>query len=114
MAGWGFTIVRQTPEEYSERPARETVLASWMVGVGGIRWIEELVDRGEAECVKIGGYPNLYTAPARTIAAALASGEPPSDTTVRMFMPREVSIDRAELDACPPDQALTVAVWDQS
>lgn len=90
------------------------MLASWLVGSGGIRWIEELVDRGEAQCVQQGGYPNLYTAPVRLIVAALAGDEPPSDTTIRMFRPREVRIDRAALEACLPDGALTVAVWDQS
>ena len=56
MAGWSFTIIRQPPEDYPRYFDRDTVLASWLVGSGGIRWIEELVDRGEAECVQRGGY----------------------------------------------------------
>ena len=114
MAGWSFTIVPQPPEDYFRLLHHETVLASWTVGASGIDWIEKLVEHGEAECVKRGGYPNLYTAPARVIVPLLANGEPPSADTGRMFRPREVSIKREELERCAPDQALTIAVWDQS
>ena len=114
MAGWSFTITRQPPEDYPRRLDRDAVLASWTVGASGIRWIDRLVDQGEAESLRDGGYPNLYTAPARVIAPLLAGGEPPSDEAVRMFQPREVSIRQDELDRCVPDQVLTVAVWDQS
>jgi hypothetical protein len=113
MAGWSVTIVRQPVEDYPRNLDREKVLANWFVGSGGVRWIAELVSRGEAKRVKDGGYPNLYTAPAGVIAPLFAGGEPPSGET-GMFGPREVTIRRAELDACPPDERLTIAVWDQS
>lgn len=114
MAGWSFTITRQTPEDYRRRPDREAVVARWTVGAMGIRWNEELAGSGDAERVERGGYPNLYAAPARVIAPLLADGEPPSHDTGRMFGPREVGIKRDELDRCAPDQALTIAAWDQS
>ena len=114
MAGWSFTVVRQTPEDYARHFDRDAVLASWTVGAKGVGWIAELVDRGEAECVERGGYPSLYTVPAGSIVAALAGDEPPSGEAVGMFRPREVRIDRAGLEACSPDQVLTIAVWDQS
>lgn len=114
MGGWSVTVVRQSVEDYGRNPDREKVLAYWTVGHTGIRWINELVGRGEVRQVKDGGYPNIYTAPARVIAPLLASDEPPSGTTIRMFEPREVSIKRDELSNCPPDEMLTIAVWDQS
>lgn len=114
MAGWSFTVVRQPVENYSRRLDRNAVLASWIVGTGGIRWIGQLVDRGEAVCVRSDGYPNLYTAPARLIVAALAGAEPPWDETFPLSRPHGISIKRDALAVCPPDEMLTVAAWDQS
>lgn len=113
MGGWSVTIVRQPVEDYPRNLDREKVLAYWTVGSMGVRWINELVSRGAAKRVKDGGYPNLYTAPAGVIASLFAGDEPPSGET-GIFGPQEVRIKRAELDACPVDELLTIAVWDQS
>jgi len=112
MGGWSVTIMRQPVEDYPHIN-REKVLADWTVGSSGTRWINALVSRGEAKRVRDGGYPNLYTAPACVIAPLLATDEPPSGET-GIFAPREVRIMRTELDACPPDELLTIMVWDQS
>ena len=115
MGGWSVTIVRQPVEDYPLGLDREKVLANWTVGSMGVRWINELVAHGKATQVKNGGgYPNLYTAPAGVIVPLLVGDEPPSDEPTGMFRPREVSIKRAEMEACPPDEMLTIAIWDQS
>lgn len=112
---WSITVVRQPPEEYGSRLTREAVLAYWKVGIRGIRWIEELVARGEAEWVKHGsGLPDLYTAKAVVIVPLLAGDEPPSGEVVSIFKPRDVIIKHDALARCAPDETLTIAVWDQS
>lgn len=114
MAGWSVTIVRQPVEDYPRGVDREKVLANWLVGSDGVRWIDGLVSRGEARCVKDGGYPNLYTARAGVIVPLFDGDMPPYDGRGGMFGPDQISIRRAELDACPADELLTIAVWDQS
>lgn len=114
MAGWSVTIVRQPVEDYPRNVDREKVLANWFVGSDGVRWLDELVSRGGAKRVKDGGYPNLYTAPAGVIVPLFDADMPPYGGRSGMFSPRQVNVKRAELDACPADEMLTIAVWDQS
>ena len=114
MAGWSVTIVRQPVEDYPRNLDREKVLANWHVGFDGVRWISELVNRGEARRVSDSGYPSLYTAPACVIAPLFDGDMPPYTGQGGMFGPNQTSINRAALDACPADELLTIAVWDQS
>lgn len=63
---------------------------------------------------KLDGFPNLYTARAGVIVPLFDGDMPPYDGRGGMFDPDQISIRRAELDACPADELLTIAVWDQS
>lgn len=114
MIGWSVTIIRQPQEDYPLKLDRNAVLADWKVGAMGIRWIDELVARGEARCVQTGGYPNVYTAPAWSVVPLLLGEELPSGEDVPIRKPHEITIRRAELALCPADEMLTIAVWDQS
>lgn len=111
---WGITIYRGPPEDYPQNLDRDAVLADWKVGSGGKSWIDELVKRGEARQLKAGGYPDLYTALAGSIAPLLFGEVPPAEEDVPSRMAREITIKRAELALCPADEVLTIAVWDQS
>jgi hypothetical protein len=114
MAGLSVTVVQQPPEDYGPRLDREKVLAHWFVGFDGARWINALVASGDAKQVKDGGYPDLYTALACAIVPLFVGDKPPYDGRGGMFAPREIEIEQAGLKACPPDELLTIAVWDQS
>jgi hypothetical protein len=48
------------------------------------------------------------------IALLLAGDEPPFGEAVGLSRLRGVGIKRVELEACPVDELLTIAVWDQS
>jgi hypothetical protein len=91
MAGWSITIIRQAPEDYPLKLDRDAVLASWK-----------------------GGYPNLYTALAGSVVPLLLGDELPSGEDVPMRRPHEITIRRDMLAHCPPDEMLTIVVWDQS
>lgn len=43
---------------------KKSVLAEWETGVGGIRWLEKLVEEGKATKLRGDGYPNRYTSTA--------------------------------------------------
>lgn len=114
MIGWSITIIRQPPDDYPLKLDRDEVLADWKVGAMGICWIDDLVARGEARRVQTGGYPNIYTAPARSVVPLLLGEELPSGEDVPIRKPHEITIRRAELALCPADEMLTIVVWDQS
>lgn len=114
MAGWSITIIRQPPEDYPLKLDRNAVLANWKVGAMGTNWIEELVECGKARRLKMGGYPNLYTASAGSVVPLLLGEELPSGEDVPMRRPREITIRRDMLVQCPSDEMLTIAVWDQN
>lgn len=114
MIGWGITIYRQPPEDYPLSLARDSMLADWKVGSGGTSWLDELVDRGEAQRLKTGGYPDLYSALAGSIMTLLLGKAPPAEDDVLSRMPREIIIKHSELALRHANEVLTIAVWDQS
>jgi len=114
MIGWSIMVMRQAPEDYPLKIDRDAVLANWKVGAMGTFWIDELIAAGEAQRVKSGGYPDIYTALAGLIVPLLLGEELPSGEDVPMLKPREVTIKRDELATCPADELLTIMVWDRS
>ncbi len=114
MIGWGITIYRQPPEDYPLRLNRTSVLANWKVGSRGTIWLDQLVEHGEAQLLKAGGYPNLYTALAGSIVPLFLGEVPPAEDDVPWRMPREITIKLAELELCQANEVLTITAWDQS
>lgn len=119
MIGWWFVIAAQTPEERDAAP-KEAILANWETSVSGIRWVEKLVKEGKAIQLLAGGYPNRYTAMADDVLPFLARGIPDhNDITIigdDYVMPAgwkgNVIMHEDKISACPPDQILTIDVWD--
>jgi hypothetical protein len=65
MLGWHITICRQAAGE--ETPASfesptSTELAVWQTGIGGLDWIDDLLEKGLAIFLGGNGYPTEYTA----------------------------------------------------
>lgn len=113
MAGWSFVVTTQTPTEYSRHIDRDAILARWTTGAMGIRWIDRLVDKGRAEEVERGGYPNVYTSLARDVVPLFKADRTPSDGD-STYDPLEVTIRWDELKGLSPEVSLTIVVWDQS
>lgn len=113
MLGWHI-IVHTRPSElvwteskYSVNPdltGTENV-ATWDASLGGLRWVDELVESGEAKCLATnGGYPIYYEVRTRDLVAILPS--PPG----HRFAP--VRINDEVLESA--GEWVIVDAWDES
>lgn len=125
MLGWNIAVYRQsennTSPATSESPASKR-LAIWQTGLGGLEWIDELVKKNEAIDLGGNGYPNKYTAKAKTLIPYI-SDKPPlakevwssdeGDVLLDTWVGKTV-IDRNEIKDCSPDEWLIIEAFDES
>ena len=120
MLGWDVQVFRR----HESRPdaTGELPLASWQTGVSGLRWLDDLVQRGQAVDLGGNGYPNRYSIAANVLIPIISAGLPANDNPVVIgddyFLPKgwssKVKLNRQKIAECPAEAQLLVEAWDQS
>lgn len=128
MSGYQISVCRQEnggPAPASFKAPQGTRLALWHTGVGGLEWIEELVQ--QRQVISLGGdyYPAQYTAMAKYMIPRLRDdpGFAELDWVHWEFDTPENEVpgwlgkaaqNPEAIDACRPDEWLIIEAWDQS
>ena len=121
MLGWWIVIEARAPEVPDPKDNSAT-LASWETGLGGTTWLDDLCKQGKVTDLGGNGYPIRYSAFARDVTPWLNQGPPayqgPNVIGEDYVLPGgrswKVKIHRDRIAACPPDQVVTIEVWDLS
>ena len=131
MLGWWIAI---------RKPSSDSAIAHWEANLGGLDWLNKLVEEKRATCQRKGDYPSLYTAKAKDILPILQEGPPHVMKHINWIelednaeaedkekviecggkkwidggkIPR-IKISQDEMATCDQDELLTVEVWDLS
>ena len=127
MLGWQIYINRSPNRPLGSASEDslldESLLASWLTGINGCKWIETLVEEGKANFLgSYGGYPRSYSAKAEyVIPLALSLKAKTDGATVigedyvyigGFNSDVELFLDR--IKACPMNEVLSIEAWDQS
>lgn len=115
MLGW-LIIVKPNDNPHG------CALATWKTSASGIDWLLNLVAEGKAIQRKRGGYPNLFLAKAADIVPLIMDGPPRhrdpvvigDDYISKGGWTRQFELHPAQVDACGPDELLSIEAWDQS
>lgn len=125
MLGWHISVSRQSGD--GSQPAAgdsecNEPLAVWQTGLGGTRWLEDLVLAGKAVHLGGNGFPTRYSARAIDTLPHLIP-KPPLARDTWHFDPGDILTDKwlgkTFLDAhamieCPAEEWLLIVAWDES
>jgi len=79
MLGWHISVYHQADKGSSPATTMSPTgkrLAVWQTGLGGLNWINELVEKGKAVDLGGNGYPSRYTARAKHLIPYIKDGPP--------------------------------------
>ncbi|CAN5525083.1 hypothetical protein BH09VER1_BH09VER1_50730 [soil metagenome] len=118
MLGWGISVYRE-----SIYRSESDFLASWMTGLGGTDWLDQLVeDRRAMMICRAGGYPNRYAVELADFLAQLPQLPTPHQGPIVIgddyVMPSgwrgTLEVNQAALQACKTYEVVIIDAWDQS
>ena len=110
-------------EIYVTKEGAEKSFAIWTVGLGGIKWLDQLVELGLAEQLTGNGYPTSYKMQAKQLLPFFRLNQLPNYTgqlVIGEDYVREgglhtgVIIRKELMSECSDDDPLLVEAWDQS
>lgn len=125
MLGWHISVYKQGESSASPATAQTSAgarLAVWQTGIGGLHWLDELVEAGKAIDLGGNGYPCRYTATAEHLIPRVIDGPPQarntwmreaSDVVTDQWAGRTI-VDHAAAAQCRPEEWLLVEAWDES
>lgn len=110
MLGWWITVA---DGRTAGALSKDAALASWEIGLGGLRWLDDLVTAGKAQKLRGDGYPTRYEGRAADVLPLIAdiTNSINASSKPKLFPPK---LDQAKITVCPPDLILTIDAWDQS
>lgn len=124
MLGFEVMIYHGSAELVRRMPYHEdeTLLASWICAYSGIAWLNELVDKNQAELLGGDGYPYRYISVAKVIVPLIKNGPIKYEGTLVIgedyILPpgwtKRGEFRTERLDACRPDDPIYIEAWDQS
>lgn len=106
MMGWMVLVYPKSNEDAK--------LASWEVGVSGLRWLDDLVAEGKAVKLNGNGYPTRYEARAADVLPLVESGSAVPPTNKPKDWIGALKLRPDNIAATSPDQVLVIDAWDQS
>jgi hypothetical protein len=121
MLGWEVLVFRRLDDAPGHKPDR-ALLARWQTSLGGLEWINELVEQNRAVSLGGNGYPCRYSVAAGVLLPVVTTGLPPhnsppvfgNDYILPEGWSGDVELDHEAIAACPSDVQLLVEAWDLS
>jgi hypothetical protein len=110
MFGWWIVISKGHAED--AMVPKESILASWEVGVSGLSWLNDLVLEGKAKKLSDDCYPTRYEARASDVFPLVNSGN--ASATAHIGQIRDLKLQPERIKATSQDHVLTIDAWDQS
>lgn len=115
MLGWEINVYRLLPDGESDRREVGRPVSTWHAEVEGLRWIDELVARGDATPLTGNGYPCKGTVRADALVDVVRGGLPHVKCSSLGDSAESVSRRvESELSGLEPSEWLLLDVWDQS
>lgn len=105
---------RGAASELPRATGEDLRLAVWQAGLGGIYWLDQLVDAGKAAHTLRGGFPESYLIRCSDFRSRLRAGlpnelshEPPESER----WPGRTTVDARQVEDCDAEEWLLVEAW---
>ena len=122
MLGWEIFVMRQDNPAPDGGQGDGTLVAAWLTGMSGTKWLDALAAANRATDLGGNGYPCRWLVPAGEVQNALVNGAPAGggpitigdDYVIEGTWAKVKVLRRELLNAMPLDEVLVVEGWDQS
>nr|WP_316643010.1 hypothetical protein [uncultured Roseateles sp.] len=121
MLGWLIVISLADGDAPAKLDDVRT-LVSWRCSIGGLDWIDRLVEQGQAKFESGNGYPTRYRSIAAAVLPLMHDGRPPEHRGFDVlgddyFTPSgwvgDFTRHPERIAACAPTDHLVIEAWDQ-